>query len=231
MPLRTSTLLIGVLVVGASPVKSHAEMILDFHLGAAFTFADELVFKDRDPNENQFGEDTIEAKDNTSFNPSLALGARVGYYFESVPILGIAGDLSYFEAEGGHIQKNRIFPLTAFLLLRAPLLQDEDYEHGRLQPYVGLGPTIFIQDVEIERFGGVSKDLSTVSVDVGATFAAGVSFQIRPGIAVFAEYRLSYFKQKVSDREPISYGSSSADRLSEVDLFTNLVLFGVSFRF
>ena len=69
---------------------------------------------------------------------------QLGYWFEEIPWLGIASEAPLLRLD----EKNQdisidedtnYHPLSGFLLLR--------YPNGRLQPFVGIGPTLFVSDL------------------------------------------------------------------------------------
>ena len=69
---------------------------------------------------------------------------QLGYWFEDIPWLGIAAEAPLLQPDEQNqeisIDADTNFdPLSGFLLLR--------YPNGRLQPYVGIGPTLFISDL------------------------------------------------------------------------------------
>ena len=69
---------------------------------------------------------------------------QLGYWFEDVPWLGIASEAPLLRPDEQNqdisIDADTHFdPLSGFLLLR--------YPNGRLQPFIGIGPTLFISDL------------------------------------------------------------------------------------
>ena len=79
--------------------------------------------------------------DDVSYN---SYDEQLGYWFEDIPWLGIASEAPLLRLD----EKNQdisidedtnLDPLSGFLLLR--------YPNGRLQPFVGIGPTLFISDL------------------------------------------------------------------------------------
>ena len=69
---------------------------------------------------------------------------QLGYWFEDIPWLGIASEAPLLQPDeqdqGTSIEADTNFdPLSGFLLLR--------YPNGRLQPFVGIGPTLFVSDL------------------------------------------------------------------------------------
>lgn len=79
--------------------------------------------------------------DDVSYN---SYDEQLGYWFEDIPWLGIASEAPLLRLD----EKNQdisidedtnLDPLSGFLLLR--------YPNGRLQPFVGIGPTLFVSDL------------------------------------------------------------------------------------
>ena len=69
---------------------------------------------------------------------------QLGYWFEDIPWLGIASEAPLLQSDeqdqGTSIEADTNFdPFSGFLLLR--------YPNGRLQPFVGIGPTFFVSDL------------------------------------------------------------------------------------
>ena len=79
--------------------------------------------------------------DDVSYN---SYDEQLGYWFEDIPWLGIASEAPLLQPDEQNqeisIDADTNFdPLSGFLLLR--------YPNGRLQPFVGIGPTLFISDL------------------------------------------------------------------------------------
>jgi hypothetical protein len=69
---------------------------------------------------------------------------QLGYWFEDIPWLGIAAEAPLLQPDEQDqetsIEADTNFdPRSGFLLLR--------YPNGNLQPFVGIGPTLFISDL------------------------------------------------------------------------------------
>ena len=69
---------------------------------------------------------------------------QLGYWFEDIPWLGIASEAPLLQPdeqdqETSIAADTNFDPLSGFLLLR--------YPNGRLQPFVGIGPTLFVSDL------------------------------------------------------------------------------------
>ena len=75
----------------ATPTLIRAEWFSDIYLGAAITDGSEVKLESNFPEES--------ASEKTSYDTSFAFGGRIGYYPDFFHYLGVAGDMSYFQAE------------------------------------------------------------------------------------------------------------------------------------
>ncbi|HEV8640159.1 MAG TPA: outer membrane beta-barrel protein [Methylomirabilota bacterium] len=174
------------------------------------------------------------------FDSSLAFGARLGHWFDALRFVGVAVDVSYFEA---NISSQTVTPrgtlagpllgvpagasftgpvrlghtdinVTAFsvdLMLRWPLLTSEKFPRGRLQPYLTAGPGLYLTDVQHFDLGA----------SPGVKAGAGLTWLFTKDIGVFAEYRATYFEPEVE---------SGRIRLNTT-IDTRLILGGLTARF
>jgi len=142
----------------------------------------------------------------TNFEGSVTAGLRGGYWFANW--FGLAVDAFYFQPDiksadftpqGADV---KAFPISALFLFRWPFLRSERYPLGRLHPYAGAGPSLFIT-----TFDGVANPnvfpysllnppevkpldtLSSTNVDPGLETVAGVDFLFLPFMGFFAEYK------------------------------------------
>ena len=170
------------------------------------------------------------------FNPGVSVGIRGGYWLDSVPWLGAAFDLSYFdpEVEGPEPSlKLGVYPISALLMLRFPLLKSATYPHGRLQPYVGAGPSAFVTTAKIKlKRVGLEDNFYDTMVNLGLDARAGINFQFAgqnlPGsLAVFLEYRFTRFNV-LDFKDNINDISVTLD-LDRLD--THHIVAGVGFYF
>ena len=80
------------------------------------------------------------------------------------------------------------------LRLRAPLLRDDEFVHGRLQPYISAGPALFIswagQNRNVQPFGQHATD-----VNMGVKAEGGVSFLVTETVDLFTEYRFTILRR------------------------------------
>jgi hypothetical protein len=93
----------------------------------------------------------------------FTIGGRFGYWLCPVPWLGFALDTSYyqFDVTPKHAQnlilqdaKIQVIPITPMVMARVPLLESSEFPTGRLQPYIGAGPGIFLHHRKIDFESG-----------------------------------------------------------------------------
>src|SRR2546430_2544285 len=76
-------------------------------------------------------------------------------------------------------------------MLRLPLLKSPRFPKGQLQPYITVGPAIFVAHAEDSRnFEPSNQDDTDASV--GVKVGAGVAWQFTKNIAMFGEYRYTH---------------------------------------
>ncbi|RPI11188.1 MAG: porin family protein [Zetaproteobacteria bacterium] len=201
------TALILFAVTVSAPGLARAEMFLDVYGGGAFPMDSDTTI--RGPGYTIVGE--------SPYKDSFVVGGRVGYYFTAgAPWLGLALDVSYFEAninlpDGA---KNDVVPVSLLLMMRTPLAASQEFPGGRLQPYVGIGPSFVYSRSE----AGSSSD---TSFDVGFDFRLGLTWMLTRTIGLFGEYRFSYVRPDYDlDGETV-----------EPEFTANHIAAGVTFRF
>ena len=85
------------------------------------------------------------------------------------------------------------------------------FPKGRLQPYLMAGPA-----------WGVTLKGDNVGLEFGGKVGAGVSFQVARFLAVFGEYRFTFFP---------GFEEADRDLKYRTDLDLHSLIFGVSLRF
>jgi opacity protein-like surface antigen len=172
----TALALLSVALIAPGPAP--AEMFVDLYGGGAFPVDSDTTISG--PGYVVIGP--------SPYKDSFVVGGRVGYYFDwGAPWLGLALDVSYFEADidvpdGA---KNDVVPVSLLLMMRAPLVASPQFPRGRLQPYVGVGPSFVYSQSKV----GTSSD---TSFDVGFDFRLGLTWMLTKNIGLFGEYRFSY---------------------------------------
>ena len=170
--------LVALAVTVSAPALARAETFLELYGGGAFPLDSDTTISG--PGFVLIGE--------SSYKESFVVGGRGGYYFEGgVPWLGLALDVSYFKADidlpSG--AENEVVPVSLLLMLRAPLVQSPAFPRGRLQPYVGIGPSF----VYSKSKDGTASD---TSFDLGFDFRMGLAWMLTKNVGLFGEYRFSY---------------------------------------
>ena len=193
-----------------------------------------------------------------SFDDSITYGMRAGYWFGRWA--GLALDVFTFQsdvnAQGFTLDKAgfpetadvRVIPISALLMLRWPLLVSEEYPFGRLHPYVGGGPSLFLTEFEgsvdlapfdfpYTRANPSSPNIepagkfSSKNVDPGMELLVGLDFQIVPLVGVFMEYRYTMAEPVWHDTVPASVNYEALSTDFQVQLRTHHIVGGITFRF
>lgn len=181
----------------------------------------------------------------TEFDKSVTAGIRGGYWFANW--FGLAVDAFYFQPdiESGDFTPNgadvKAFPISALFLFRWPFLRSERYPLGRLHPYAGAGPSLFITDfdgvvdlnvlpLECECAGqprpaGPIRSMSSTNVDPGLEAVGGLDFMFLPFMGLFAEYKYTLANPTWRD----NVGGFDTDY--RVPLRTHHFVGGLTFRF
>ena len=172
------------------------------------------------------------------FKSGVSVGIRGGYWLDSVPWLGFAFDLSYFDPDEDVSVlpvKLDVFPISALLMLRYPLLKSDAYPRGRLQPYAGVGPGAFVTHAKLKlKDVGAPENFSDTTVNLGLDVRGGVNFHFATPnagpletLAIFLEYRFTHF-------EPSDFKDSVGGVPIELEadqLDTHHIVAGVGFYF
>jgi len=162
-----------------------------------------------------------------SFGTSFAYGVRAGYWLSRVPWLGFAGDLSSVHAKGEKVAVD-LTPLSLLVMLRAPLLASEEIPQGEIQPYVGIGPSFSQYTYIYANFEPAARSVSDwTMMDRGFIVPAGVTVQVNKHLAVFTEYRYTYYD--IHYEEALHIGPNP-DKF-DANLASHNLLYGLSWHF
>lgn len=167
-------------LLGLSATTAQAQWQVDAYLGAPF-FRGEDVAVNPTPILGQ-------PRD----GGDVAAGIRVGYYWNlPIPLdIGLALDGSGVLGDVGKADFDFV-PLTALLMARLRLLESEDFPKGRVQPYIGAGPSLIWSSVDVGLYSDDRWDL-------GGDARAGLNVGLIGGLGVFGEYRYTYFTPSFS---------------------------------
>ena len=160
-------------------VDVKAEVFIDIYAGHAKTAKGKA-----DITGNVAG---LGASGDVEYDSSFTAGGRVGGWIGKY--FGVGLDVFHFNSDqknSSSEQSNLAFALD--LMGRLPLLVNEGMPNGRLQPYLTVGPAIFVSNLDVPGF---SEGRST---SVGFKGGAGLKFLFTQHIGLFGEYRYTYFK-------------------------------------
>jgi len=111
------------------------------------------------------------------------------------------------------------------LMLRLPLFKSDDAPQGRVQPYVAVGPPLYITTVTPRHTRIFRNHDSDTDLSFGYKAAAGVAVQVYKNLALFGEYRFTHVAPEVELRD------ANLNRATlRTDLDTHSALFGISAR-
>jgi opacity protein-like surface antigen len=231
-----------VLVCLTNPGAVSAEWFGDLYVGGAFTQNHDVTAKF-----TFAGISTDVTGQDLHFDSSLMGGGRFGYWFDRFPWLGLGLDVSHFEpnigtqtanftvngVSGGSGQADKVglsvTDIAFDLMLRWPgLVASEQFPKGRLQPYLSVGPAIFIATAKDSDNFGVPDNQSSTNTSLGVQVGTGVTWLLTPNIGIFGEYRFTHFSPQFGfDVATPGFSKTTV----ETDVNTHHVLFGVSIRF
>lgn len=162
-----------------------------------------------------------------TFGSGAAGGVRGGYWFARQPWFGVAGDLSYYRTASDPLKLDSL-SMAATPMVRLPLWSTPERPQGRLQPYLGAGPTIVLHQVRADFQPEAPVRLNGWSMAVGWTVRAGLAVPLSEHISFFGEWRLS--QERVSLRDTGFFGLGDQGRLDFTQT-TQHAVFGFSYRF
>jgi opacity protein-like surface antigen len=129
----------------------------------------------------------IAASGDVEYASSVTVGGRAGWWIGKY--LGVGLDVFHFDSDlkNSSIEQGNL-AIAFDLMARLPLLANEGMPQGRLQPYVTVGPAIFVSDQKSPGF------THGESASVGFKGGAGLKFLFTKHFGLFGEYRYTYFK-------------------------------------
>jgi opacity protein-like surface antigen len=236
-PMRSTILVLSLaaLVLALTPRAARAEWFLDAYAGWSMTERLDIDIRGFSVPGVRVRASLLDVEP----EDSPLFGVRAGYWFGFLPEVGLGLDVFYFQPDirrqrvtatasvSGRILDEPISVAAAGpvripsadlpavvvagdLLLRWRFLQTPDIPHGRLQPYLTLGPALLITDPD--DYG------TTLGLKVGG----GLAWQLHRRLAVFAEYRFTRFTPDDIESNSLRYSA---------DVNTHHALGGISLRF
>jgi len=227
-------------LVAAGPAPASAEFFVDLYVGGAFTYYDDLSAN--------FGA-TFQLLEDVEYDDSVIFGGRIGYWFER-PLFnrlnfGLGVDVSWWEPDvdfqtvdgtqaiGGLAASGTfsvlpidisVVAVSLDLMFRWPVFVSPEFPRGRLQPYLAVGPAVFFTEAE-DSGNFAPANQSDSDTTVGFKFGAGVAWHLLKNLAVFGEYRFTYFSPEWN------FTDGGVSGKLETDISTFYFLVGLSLRF
>jgi len=234
--MKTSWLLLGVLSC-ALAAPAQAEWDLGLYGGVSHTPKSDVTMvigSPSGPADHTFHD--------VKWDPSAEFGMRAGYWFGWY---GVGLDVFRFDADIPSQNVNLSIQglgsttatlqaidvaVTAVALdlvrLRYRAFTSERNPNGLLQPYLTAGPAFFRTEVTNRGNGELTTRTGT-DTTVGYKLGAGLTWQVLPSTALFAEYRYTHFRT-----EPDLQGTiTGANVPVRFDLNTHHLVAGVSLAF
>ncbi len=186
---RHAALLAVTCVLFAGPAA--AEVFSDLYLGVAVTQDTEYTV------EGEAVPPSVLCLDACGSAYAPVGGIRVGYYMERWNWLGFAGEISAVIHNWGIQSPYEVssVPISALLMFRVPLLKREGFPNGRVQPYVGVGPSMVISTAERSSgwaFLGSGYEASDTTVAAGFDGRVGLRMMSTDWVSILLEYRFTY---------------------------------------
>ena len=204
-------LAVATLALTVVPAPAAAGWFTDLYLGLAITTDSDVDFAPTTP--RGFIPQTFK---DVSYDNSIVWGGRAGYWFggrqsrapeflgDWAPYVGMALDVEYFRPRipsqvvdtdlGGRPRRLGFMDLwvttiTPELLIRYPMMKSTEYPEGRLEPYFGLGPSIFVSHLTDSAGNFGPRGDSSTDAGIGILMGPGIAFQLTDHFYALAEYR------------------------------------------
>ena len=226
----------AIVAVAWAGAPAEAEWALDVYGGAAWTQSADLDVSGRDDRGDTVNAAIFDIKTNTG----VTAGLRAGYWIDPLPFVGLGLDFFFFsipipdqtasgtgtltseirdepitiDASGQARVPSVTLPALGFspeIRLRWPLFKSKDYPQGVLQPYLTGGPA-----------WAFSLAGDHVDLKIGGKFGAGLSVNLIRWVALFAEYRYTFFPGYTLSHDNVTY---------KTDINSHAAIVGISLRF
>ena len=238
--LRICFLAVGYVV---APTIGQAEFVAELYGGGSFTSNADVEVT------SNLGGPSI-ALQGVNFNTSWTAGGRFGYWFKEVGGLGAFGmglDVFAFQPEAdrqtvqvslggadlgpfqiGFIKKSTVAIGFDVLRFRLHLAKGGEFPQGRMQPYVSVGPALFITETSDENI--LPANRSSTHTSLGVKAGAGLNVHLTSGWSLFGEYRFTHFTSEATSLIPL-FGGGLSELTTNTDLNTHHVVGGIAFHF
>jgi len=175
---------------GIRPTLARGGLFVDLYFGASMPQDEDLHMRS-----SAFGVIAESTDANVNYDASFTTGARVGYWSKKRLWLGLAMDVSYYKMDSDK-KDITLYPISTLLMLRLP--------KRRFQPYVGIGPAIFVSKMKFsvdlsQLSSGGTETFNDTTFDLGLDTRAGLAVAVYGNTAIFAEYRFTHHSIEFDD--------------------------------
>jgi lipid A oxidase len=220
----------ALMMLSASAV--HAETYIAGQFG--FTLAQDTA-RGRANDPTYAGLPTGTSVSNVNLNNSAMYGVKVGHYFESVPWMGV--ELEGFVTSPHRPQQRLTLAVpgsgninveeggaTNRLIIVSPLLLAR-YQAGAFEPYVGVGPGLFMlhQQQLTSAAGGTAYSQSYTGI--GLNTQVGLRYRLTDLVSMFGEWKFNYARLNLPGQADVGhYGINTVATLHHF-------VFGIAYHF
>ncbi len=170
-----------------------------------------------------------------SLDESILFGGKIGHYFKAVPWLGLEAEAYHttphikqqmitFSSPSGSVGPFEVRGTNFRVITMAPINLMFRYPKTRFQPYIGVGPGIFLARIEDPSF---TSDNRQSSVGFGVNAQAGVRYYITRQVALFGEGKFNYTRFSFDETPAGNFNLFGFD--ADYKMFH--AVFGLSFHF
>ena len=172
------------------------------------------------------------------FDTSLTGGVKLGYFFHSIPYLGLEAESSVNNSYVNRRSLSTSRPILGYSQAAVPndfwinwttalhivgrygFLPDQEVPFGRLQPYVGIGPAIIVLYEEVDS-----------AKNFGIDVMAGVRYMFTKHIGAFVEYKYNHHWAAEIEAHPFYLPNGAEGRgTATLDFDCHKVVAGVAYH-
>ena len=174
---------------------------------------------------------------------SAVFGGKVGYFFEDWTYFGLELEAYNFSPDAGPqtVQASgtilglpvvgatifrefdiNVTGIALNAILRGMTAKSDAFPEGRFHGYIGVGPGIFIANLEVPTIPSID-DTSTV---VGGQVLAGVKFFLTEHLSLFGEYKFIF-----TDQFKFEFSPTGGNVTVNTGMTTNLIYGGIAYHF
>lgn len=210
VPFSINTYLMAMLSLPCIPaMQAHAELMTELYGGEGFT-------QQHNAQVNLPDAGITGTHEALKFDTAATIGGRAIYWMNTPSYLGVGLDASHFFGPDQKQQtsltqlciagsgcstspetikkfNNNVTDIGLDIMLRYPLWVSDQFTQGRFQPYVSVGPAVFITTLkDTDNF--IPAGQSSTDTSIGINAGAGLILCFTQRLGAFIEYRDTQFQ-------------------------------------